>query len=659
MRSFLTTLLLSSSIANAANVQLSGIDENSRGKYSIALEPRLVFINARPATSWRADDASFFLKRLLIRDGYPDAQVNWTIQGQTINLKAIPGKRLFYGTVHSNQESILDQQTLTNYFYQPIVDGELANIDKPPYIAEYTKKGVENVENYLKSKGYWNAQVSLISEKRQNDTGRVNVNINILQGSLHHIARPTFQGIDSATEQAILKEIAQYLGQVATTENITAINSAVIEYFRKTGFHFATVDVQPIHSASKTTLAFIINQGRRYIVDDINVTGNVDTQTRRIKRHFNDLQGKPYDASEATKDTGRLLKTGIFKKVVVTPITHEDGTLDLDIEVEEGDSVTTRTYLGADSYDGFIAGLSYTDLNFQGKMWQLNARGEYSGRGLLGEVGITEPFFMGEHISFNFRGFALQRRPEGYDKYEMGLEGSWLWNPNDIYSLRAYLGTSIVDTSSVVMTDQELGPKEYLNTRIGAINSFEFRDNPILPTEGYHGQILTEFGNIIGDATSNYFKLELNNSYRHHFGEKQYLTTRLDTGLILPQDSDDLPIDRRFFTGGANTMRGYEEDELGPRSQSGDPLGGEAYWVGSVEFIREITGPFHLGIFYDLGQVYEDYSDLNFSNPSQAVGLSARIHLPIGPIRFEYGYNLDRKDYEPSGAFHFSIGASF
>jgi outer membrane translocation and assembly module TamA len=209
------------------------------------------------------------------------------------------------------------------------------------------------------------------------------------------------------------------------------------------------------------------------------------------------------------------------------------------------------------------------------------------------------------------------------------------------------------------MTDEELGPRDYLNTRIGILNSFELRDDPLLPTKGYHGQVLTEIGNIIGDAQSNYFKLELNNSYRHHIGEKQFITARLDTGLIIPQDSSDLPIDRRFFAGGANSMRGFDEDELGPRSMSGDPLGGEAYYTGSLELIRQVKGPLNVGIFYDIGQVYERYEDLDFSNPSQAVGLSARIHLPIGPIRFEYGYNLNREKFQPNGTFHFSIGASF
>jgi len=292
-------------------------------------------------------------------------------------------------------------------------------------------------------------------------------------------------------------------------------------------------------------------------------------------------------------------------------------------------------------------------------MWQFSTRAEYTGRGLLGEVGITEPFFAGENISFNLRGFALQRKPDGYEKYELGTEAAWTWDATDKYTLRGYIGSSYVNTSSSSMTQDELGPNDYLNTRIGVIQSLDLRNNPILPSEGYNGELLTELGSIIGDADTSYFKVDLNNSYRKRIHEKTYIISRFDVGAIVPANSDKLPIDRRFFSGGTNSVRSFEERGLGPRSGSGDPLGGEAYWIGSAELVREIKKPFHLALFYDFGQVYSDYEDLDFSNASHAVGLSARIHLPIGPIRFEYGYNLNQKDKEPQGTFHFTIGASF
>ena len=658
---FISTIFLLTlcTLAFAAKVKIVGIDQRELPIYEDQLKPRLQYISSRPATPWRADDAAFYLKRLFLRRGYSQADIQWSIKGNTIILNVNTGPRLFYGAVNSQTPTQLDNETLTNYFYQPIVEGELVGIKNAPYIKEYTQRGASNVENYLKSFGHWQAEVRVANEYVDTETGRIHVLLDIDQGDLHTLNRPTFTGISSATAEEISKEFSTLIGKPSTTQNIVKINDDVTHYFRRTGYHFADVTVTTEHRNNRTTLAFQIKQGKRYILRDVSATGHQDTQTRRILRFFKPMRNKVYNADAADKATNRLLNTGIFKKVVVTPKPHDDGFLDLDIELEEGKTVTTSAYIGTDSYEGLVLGVTYSDLNLNGKMWQFSSRAEYTGRGLLGEVGITEPFFAGEDISFNLRAFALQRSPDGYEKYELGSEASWTWQPSDNYSIRGYLGSSFVSTSSSYMTQEELGPNDYLNTRIGISQALDLRNDPILPNQGYNGQLLTEFGSIIGDATTSYFKIDLNNSYRKGLNEKTYLITRFDVGAIVPANSDKLPIDRRFFSGGTNSVRSFDERGLGPRSGSGDPLGGESYWIGRAELVREIKKPIHLALFYDLGQVYSDYEDLNFSNPSQAVGLSARIHLPIGPIRFEYGYNLNRKVKEPKGTFHFTIGASF
>jgi outer membrane translocation and assembly module TamA len=209
------------------------------------------------------------------------------------------------------------------------------------------------------------------------------------------------------------------------------------------------------------------------------------------------------------------------------------------------------------------------------------------------------------------------------------------------------------------MTAEELGPQDYFNTKLGWRNNLDLRDDPVLPYHGYNGQLLTEIGAVNGDAHTAYLKLDLNNSYRFTLGPHHHLISRFDVGVITPKDSNKLPIDRRFFSGGSNSVRAVKERTLGPRSLSGDPLGGESYWVGSAEYVRQVKGPLYSSLFYDLGQVYQKADQLDFSDPTHSIGLGARIHLPIGPIRFEYGYNLNRKQHQPRGAFHFSIGASF
>lgn len=660
MKSLLSSLSLMLAFSfslSAAEVRITGVDAKQQKNYRQRLEPRLQFINSRPASSWRADDASFYLSRLFIRDGYPLADVSWTISGNTIILNVTSGKRYFYGGVSTFEPVSLDAETLRDYFFQPLVESEFVSIDKAPYIHEYSEKGATNLENFLKSQGYWHATVALFSETLNKENGRVDILLDVVEADLHTLAQPQLIGIPSESQQEILASLKKVIGKTATSENINTVNSEVTSYFRRKGFHFAKIETRAEHVNSKTLLTFTINQGQRYRVNKLIVRGNSATKKRRISRHFDHLKKEVYNAEESDKATRKLLNTGVFERVTVTPLTKENGMLDLDIEVKEGDTITTQTYIGADSYEGAIIGLSYRDLNFVDKMWQFNARGEYSGRGLLGEVGVTEPFFAGEDISFNTRLFALSRRPDGYNSHEFGVDASWEWTANDSYSMRLFTTGSFISTDSASLTPAELGTDDYVSLRIGLTQHLDLRNDPILPNKGYHGKLTTEFSTIEGSDSSSYFRAEINNSYRQPIDSRSYITSRFNAGITSAQTS--LPIDRRFFTGGSNTVRSFPERGLGPQSASGDPIGGESYWIGSVEYIRKIKGPFHLSSFYDVGQVYPADTGFSFANPSQAIGLGARIHLPIGPVRFEYGYNLNRKEHEPAGTFHFSIGASF
>ncbi|WP_018970871.1 BamA/OMP85 family outer membrane protein [Rubritalea marina] len=646
-------------VLHAAEIQIHGLDARENERFMDAIKPKLQFITSRPATSWRADDAAFQLHRVILRRGFPDSEVNPQISKGVIHLHVTKGAQFYFGKISTSSRTTLSDELLIDYFYQPIIQSEAVPKSKAPFIQEYVDAGVKNIENYLKSIGYWNAQVQLVSAQRQNETQTVDVAVEIQQGRRHSISPPHYQGAPADTQQSLSQTCAEWVGKPATSANLKAIVAAVNNYFYTEGYHFAKVKSDITHSTTHTQITFRINQGLRFKTRSIQITGYQDTKPRKIKRFYDGVEGTTYDAERIDKATSSLLQSGVFRRASITPKQVGEDLLDLHIAVEEAKTVTTSAYIGTDSYEGGILGLSYTDLNFFGNMWNLSARGEWTGRGLLGEVGITEPFFAGEQVSFNVRNFVLRRSPDGYSKLEAGLELSWTWSPIEKFNTRLYLGGSTVSTTSSTMTDEELGPKDYINSRIGLRSQLDLRDDPIMPYHGYNGELLTEFGSINGDADTTYFKVDVSNSYRFTLGPEHHLISRFDLGIISPQDSSKLPIDRRFFSGGSNSVRAVKERTLGPRSISGDPLGGQSYWVGSAEYVRQIKGPIFTSVFYDLGQVYESAKDLDFSEPTQTLGIGARVHLPIGPIRFEYGYNLDPKPREARGAFHFSIGASF
>ncbi|BDS08586.1 hypothetical protein NT6N_36260 [Oceaniferula spumae] len=646
---------------SGAEIRINGIPLDKREELVAKVRPRLDFIKQREASSWRADDAAFFFKRLLIRAGHADAEVDWKLPGgNVIEINARPGVRYKYGEIKANRMGPLTGEQLRQYFLQPLIETELVAADKAPFIEEYSLKGASNVQNFLKSQGYWQASVSVANEKYDRVSKQVNIQLNLSARAKFKLARPSFNGMPAEDLAEILPDVQPFIGETADSGNMTKINSIVENYYREKGYHFAQIFVDAKHVGGVTTLIFEINRGIRYTVDDIVVRGNKYTKTKRIRRYFDGLKDIHFDRNAADKALSNLLASGAFRSATLSPVPVPGGMLDLQIDVTEAEAKALKSYIGLGSFEGGILGMSYTDLNLRGNLLKLNARGEYSGRGFLGELSITEPHFAGEPIQLTLRGFLLQRLYDGYDKSEAGVEASLLAKYHDHYSSRLFLGTSSVGTSTSSLTEQELGPDGYLNTRLGFEQTVDFRDDPLLPSSGFYARGILEFGSITGGESTTYLKTVFDGSYRFVLGEKNFFVTRFSTGAIKPADVEKLPIDLRLFSGGSDSVRSFEQRQLGPRSLSDDPLGGQAYWNASLEYIRPIKDPIKGVLFFDMGQVYSDVGDWgSFSDPSYAIGAGIRVDLPIGAVRLEYGHNLNQREGEPNGTFHFTIGTSF
>lgn len=650
-------------VSGAAELQINGISEKRKAKVIAKLSPRLDYISKRDPSTWRADDAAFFLKRILIRSGHPEAEVKWQLPGSnTIELNAVPGPRYFFGDVRANDFSALTQKTLKQYFLQPLVETEIVKIDEAPYIEEYLTGGAENIKNYLRSLGYWNAQVAIESKKFDRINKKVHVNLTIAKGNLLTIGEPRFPGSRSVNLERFYPKISNYIGKPSTTENITKVKSIVEKFYRENGYQLAKINMSANHSSTETQLVFSIKSGEQYRVNKIIVTGVDKTKPRKVRRYFSDQEGKVFDENATNEALNKLIATGAFKSATLKPVIERglsSPTVDLYIEVEETEARSFRAYAGLGSFEGYILGLGYTNLNYHGSLRRFYVGGEISGRGFLGEVGLTEPRFANAPIKLNTRAFLIERDYEGYRVRKAGFETSFIWTPEYAYDTRLYGNTTLVTTSSVSMTDSELGPADYLVTRFGLEQTVDFRDSRILPSNGFFGSALVESGVIGGDAENTYLMADLESSYRFQLGENSQVATRFRAAAIQPDNSSDLPIDVRLFSGGVNSQRAYDERELGPQSVSGDSLGGQAYWVASAEYIHTISDPLKMVIFMDMGQLYSDYDNLSFSDPSYAAGVGLRIDLPIGPVRLEYGHNLNQQKGEPRGSFHFSIGTAF
>ena len=121
----------------------------------------------------------------------------------------------------------------------------------------------------------------------------------------------------------------------------------------------------------------------------------------------------------------------------------------------------------------------------------------------------------------------------------------------------------------------------------------------------------------------------------------------------------EVPIFERFFLGGATTLRGQGTREVSPRDPAGELIGGDKELLFSTELLIPIVARFRLALFFDAGNAYGFGTDFDPTNLRLGAGVGVRFFSPLGPLRLDFGYNLDREPGEKDYQIHFTVGSPF
>jgi outer membrane protein insertion porin family len=186
-------------------------------------------------------------------------------------------------------------------------------------------------------------------------------------------------------------------------------------------------------------------------------------------------------------------------------------------------------------------------------------------------------------------------------------------------------------------------------------------NNPMNPTKGSKQTFSTEIAGLGGDQ--DFYLFEVRNSWFKPLLESTYgdivISDRTQFGWGESFSDEPFPLFRRYFPGGINSVRGYENRSLGPTDLNGKVYGGSKQLVNNLELIFPLinSAGFKGVTFYDFGQAYDDGQAIKFDQLRQAWGYGIRWASPMGPIRVEFGYPIDKQEGEKGMQTMFSFGA--
>lgn len=625
------------------------------------LGDRLEHVKAKPPSPARASDAAFLLETLLKRQGFQTPDVKALISGNTIRLVVNEGPRLSIGSVNVPGFEEEDQVRLSRLFKLPGQERVLRPGQEPPFRESDVPEGLKLVEADFRSRGYWQAEAKVEKRGVIPGTAEIAFVIRVDPGRLHHLGAPRFDGAPPELLESLRAKAAPHVGKVADTDLLTALRGEIEGIFRATGYPLEIFKMNRILESGVLTPRFIIKFGTRQRLGDVIVKGTVKTKVERITKRFEDLRGEWFNAEVFDKRLKKVLATGAFSSVRVENNTDESGMLDATLQIVEGKARGASAYGGFGSYEGAILGLKYHDRNLMGNLWNFSTGLEVSSRGILGDIRLSDPWLFDTDTYLGLRLFSVTRALEGYEKFETGVSAEFSRDDFGEYiDASIIFGSSIVNISEDGIPRDQLGETVYTHNYVRADVGYDRRDDPVSPTRGYHINALLEAGFIAADENSNYVRFDTNAGGYIPIGKKGQVNLGARMGMLFPSSgAAEFPIDLRLFTGGADTVRSYRFNELGPRTRSNDPLGGETYWVTNAEYVHALFGPIKGVGFVDAGHLSGIGNGFDFESPEIAAGLGIRIDLPVGPIRLEYGHNLTQDLGEPSGTWHFAIGTAF
>ena len=464
----------------------------------------------------------------------------------------------------------------------------------------------------------------------------------------------------------------QVLNSVSVGQKVQGINAA----YARDGYMLAHVD--GVRVDDQGVLHIHIVEG---IVEDIIPAGNKKTRNKVITREFVQKKGKPFNKFLVRRSVERVYNLGFFDDVNVRMLPGEQDPNNVIIEIDVLEHKTGTITLGAgySKSDGLMGIVEFGEDNFRGTgdkfkvHWEIGGKKKYKNY----QISYLKPWIdsKGTSLGFSFfnredeytdynedgnevaeynkksRGFNISfgRQTGEYTRDYLTLESrkdSYKWDDDDSsgfrYDKNAGKGTNWDNGSYNFASDN------YVKNNFGRINSvtwqkvYDSRDNIYEPTRGRRISYTTQWAGHGLGGDFDFYKFTAETRMYKKLGAKNVLAFRARAGFI----QGDAPYSQLFTLGGADSLRGYEDDQFR----------GKKMYNATLEFrfpiVKKVSGV----LFTDIGDAW-DAPNVSWYNSKKTfnygVGAGVRITTPIGPVKLDYGVGKHKNK------FHFSFGTQF
>jgi outer membrane protein insertion porin family len=436
------------------------------------------------------------------------------------------------------------------------------------------------------------------------------------------------------------------------------------------------VDVRPRINRNRQKreidITFEVNEGAHVFVERIDITGNVRTLDRVIRREFRFVEGDAFNVSKLRRSRSRIQDLDFFQRVKVdqVPGSAPDKTV-IKTTVEEKATGSVLLGAGFSTTSGALVDLGLQEQNFLGRGQHIKLNVTVAQKRNDVDLSFTEPYFLGREIAAGIDAFRTSedlQDESSFDReaigasFRMGYPITDRLRQNWKYSFNRSKIDNVAITASPFI-QEESGSRIISEASHGL--SYDTRDSRLNPTKGYVVSMANDYAGVGGPTK--HFRVRLKGAQYYPVTEDWVLSVRGDAGYIVGLFDKSVRLLDRFFVGG-ESIRGFEPSGIGPRDKNTlDALGGEWRYSGTVEMAFPLGLPNELGI---KGRVFSDFGSSGKTEPKSpdildssslrvSVGAGLTWVSPFGPIGIDLGIPLLKESFDEKELVRLNFGTKF
>jgi len=541
----------------------------------------------------------------------------------------------------------------------------------PPFKKGDLERDVGRLKDYYRGQGFFHTRIK--TRLRTDEKRQVAVEIQIDEGPWVQVTQINLQV--AAGEQPVdLRQLDDQrplqVGARLIADAYENLKRLYLNHLLNHGYPHAVV-AGKVYVDEKQNTAKIdlhVTPGVFSHFGPVKISGNQETPDYLILRQLTFKKGDDFNFNEIYASQRNLYQLDLFNSVAVTPekVPATERIIPVAVKVEEKKKRAVKFGIGYGDEDKLRLRGALLLRNVGGGGRTFNLEGKYSSIDSHFTSTFTNPQLWGSYFDFIVTGGGLYLQYPNFNDTaifaQARLERKLPWKFRGLcgYLLQQDRPTDIPYSTELAFSEPQ--ERRFRTSMAFAGLNQDTTDNELYPSQGGALSARGESSLDFLGADLQFLRTILEaRRYVNLWEKKLIMAGRLKVGLMGPiEETREIPLVRRFFCGGYNSVRGYRLYYLGPRDSDGQPVGGDALMEGSSELRFPIYKELRGVVFLDFGNVYPKIDNLDPGQLKYAAGAGLRYRTPIGPVGLDLGIPLNPIDPGSDKIqIHFTIGQAF